>query len=241
MSDFIRTGQSSFASSVSKASYDLGLRKYMLGVYNNMGIALAISGLVSFLFANSPTLMNGIFGSPLKWLVLFAPLVFVFIFSAKINSMSVDTARTCLWAFAALMGLSLAPIFLMYTGASIARAFFITASLFGAMSLYGYTTKKDLTGMGSFLFMGLIGVVIASVVNIFLKSSGLDFVVSILSVIIFTGLTAYDSQRIKSMYYQLAGSGDAIAKASIMGALSLYMDFINLFITMLRFFGDRRE
>ena len=213
----------------------------MLGVYNNMGIALAISGLVSFLFANSPTLMNGIFGSPLKWLVLFAPLVFVFIFSAKINSMSVDTARTCLWAFAALMGLSLAPIFLMYTGASIARAFFITASLFGAMSLYGYTTKKDLTGMGSFLFMGLIGVVIASVVNIFLKSSGLDFVVSILSVIIFTGLTDYDSQRIKSMYYQLAGSGDAIAKASIMGALSLYMDFINLFITMLRFFGDRRE
>jgi len=241
MSDFIRTGQSSFASSVSKSSYDVGLRKYMLGVYNNMGIALAISGLISILVSSSPELMSAIFGSPLKWLVMFAPLVFVFIFGAKINSMSVDTARACLWGFAALMGLSLAPIFLVYTGASIARAFFITASLFGAMSLYGYTTKKDLTGMGSFLFMGLIGVVIASLVNIFLKSSGLDFVVSILSVIIFTGLTAYDSQRIKSMYYQLAGSEEAISKAAIMGALSLYMDFINLFITMLRFFGDRRE
>lgn len=240
MSDFIRTNRSSFASTASKASYDLGLRNYMLGVYNNMGIALVISGLVSFFVANSQGLMHAFFGTPLQWVILFAPLVFVMVFSAKIGSMSTDAARNCLWAFSALMGLSLAPIFLAYTGASVARCFFISASVFGAMSLYGYTTKKDLTGMGSFLMMGLIGVIIASLVNMFLKSTGMQFVISILSVLIFTGLTAYDSQRIKSMYYQFQGS-DVAGKVAILGALSLYMDFINLFLSLLQLFGERRD
>lgn len=240
MSDFIRTNRPSFASTTSSSTYDLGLRAYMLKVYNNMGIALAISGLVSFFVANSPGLMQVIFGTPLQWLVIFSPLIFVFVFGAKINKISAASAQNYLWGFAALMGLSLAPLFLIYTGASIVRCFFITASVFGSMSLYGYTTKKDLTAMGSFLMMGLFGIIIASLVNIFLKSSGLNFVVSILSVIIFTGLTAYDTQKIKSMYYQFS-DGESISKAATMGALSLYMDFINLFITMLRFFGDRRN
>lgn len=236
--NFTRTNRSSFASSTNTV-YDAGLREYMLKVYNNMGFALAISGLVSFLVANSPSLMQAIFTTPLQWVVLLAPLGFVFYFSARINKISASSAQNYLWIFAGLMGLSLAPLFMVYTGASIAKCFFISASLFGAMSLYGYTTKKDLTAMGSFLMMGLIGIILASLVNLFLKSSGLDFVVSILGVIIFTGLTAYDTQRIKSMYYQFS-DGESISKAATMGALALYMDFINLFIMMLRFFGDRR-
>jgi hypothetical protein len=236
--NFIKTNRSSFASS-SNATYDVGLREYMLKVYNNMGIALAISGLVSFFISNSPSLMQAIFGTPLKWVVLLAPLGFVFFLSAKINKISASKAQTCLWIFASLMGLSLAPIFLIYTGASIAKCFFITSSLFGAMSLYGYSTKKDLTAWGSFLMMGLIGIILASLVNMFLKSSGLDFIISIIGVIIFTGLTAYDTQRIKSVYYQLSDN-ESISKAATMGALTLYMDFINLFIMLLRFFGDRR-
>ena len=236
--NFIKTNRSSFASA-STTTYDAGLREYMLKVYNNMGIALAISGLISFFVSSSPTLMQAIFTTPLKWLVLLAPLGFVFFFSAKINKLSASQAQTYLWIFASLMGLSLAPIFLIYTGASIAKCFFISSSLFGAMSLYGYTTKKDLTAWGSFLMMGLIGVILASLVNIFLNSSGLDFVISIIGVIIFTGLTAYDTQRIKSMYYQFS-DGESISKAATMGALALYMDFINLFLMMLRFFGDRR-
>jgi FtsH-binding integral membrane protein len=236
MSNFIHK---SFASTTSNVAYDAGLREYMLRVYNNMGLALAISGIVSFFVSNSPALMQAIFGSPLQFVVMLAPLGFVFYFSSRINKISATSAQKYLWIFAALMGLSLAPIFVVYTGASIARCFFITASLFGAMSLYGYTTKKDLTGMGSFLFMGLIGIIIASLVNMFLKSSGLEFVISILGVLIFTGLTAYDTQKIKSMYYQCS-DGESISKAATMGALSLYMDFINLFIMMLRLFGDRR-
>lgn len=236
--NFIKTSSSSFSSS--RAAYDAGLRSYMLKVYNNMGLALAISGVVSMIVASSQGLMGLFFATPLKWLVLLAPLGFVFYFSFKINKISASAAQTLLWVFAAIMGLSLAPIFTIYTGTSIAKCFFITASLFGSMSLYGYTTKKDLTGMGSFLFMGLIGIVIASLVNIFLKSSGLGFVVSFLSVIIFTGLTAYDSQRIKSMYYQFS-DGESLSKAATMGALSLYMNFINLFIQLLQFFGDRRS
>ncbi|MCE3255716.1 MAG: rane protein [Rickettsiaceae bacterium] len=237
--NFTRTNRSSLASS-STATYDIGLREYMLKVYNNMGIALAISGLIAFFVSSSPTLMQTIFGTPLAWVVMLAPLGFVFFFSYKISKISAATAQTYLWVFAGLMGVSLATIFVAYTTASVARCFFITASVFGAMSLYGYTTKKDLTGMGSFLMMGLLGVIIASLVNIFLKSSALDFMVSIISVIIFTGLTAYDTQRIKSMYYQFS-DGESISKAATMGALSLYMDFINLFIMMLKFFGDRRQ
>ncbi len=240
MLDFTHQTSARAQSQAKSHTYDEGLRDYMQKVFNNMGIALGITGLVSFITASSPALLNAIFGSPLKWLVMLAPLGFIFFMSAKINKVSAAQARTYLWVFSGLMGLSLAPIFLMYTGASIARAFFITASLFGAMSLYGYTTKKDLTAMGSFMMMGLIGLIIASIVNLFLQSSAMQFALSILTVIIFTGLTAYDVQRIKSIYYQFAGHAEAISKAATMGALSLYMDFINMFLAILRLFGDRR-
>jgi uncharacterized protein len=240
MLDFTGQTTSQAKNQAQSHTYDIGLRDYMQKVFNNMGIALAITGLVSFFTSNSPALLNIIFGSPLKWVVMLAPLGFIFFLSAKISSISASKARTYLWVFSGLMGLSLAPIFLAYTGASIARAFFITSSLFGAMSLYGYTTKKDLTSMGSFMFMGLIGLIIASIVNMFLQSSALQFALSILTVIIFTGLTAYDVQKIKSLYYQFAGHAEAISKAATMGALTLYMDFINIFLAILRLFGDRR-
>lgn len=224
----------------SEAVYDQGLRAHMLRVYNYMAAALGLTGLIAYFVASSPAMMQTIFASPLAYVVMFAPLVFVMVLSFGINRMSAGTAQIVFWAYAATMGLSLATIFAVYTGESIARAFFVTAALFGAMSLYGYTTKRDLSGMGSFLMMGLIGVVIASLVNIFLKSTGIQFAVSILSVIIFTGLTAYDTQRIKDVYYSVVGNGEAAGKAAIMGALSLYLDFINLFMQMLRFVGDRR-
>lgn len=238
MSNFTRNP--SYSSSASRVSFDAGLRDYMLKVYNFMSIALGISGAVAFLAANSPALMNAIFGTPLSFVVMLAPLGFVIYFSAKINSMSISKAKNCLWLFSGLMGLSLSFILLAYTGASVAKVFFISASVFGSMSLYGYTTKKDLSGMGSFLMMGLIGVIIASLVNIFLQSSALEFAVSIIGVLVFIGLTAYDTQKIKHMYYQAAGNQDMISRMAVMGALNLYMDFINLFLMMLRLFGDRR-
>lgn len=213
----------------------------MIKVYNFMSIALAISGAVAFLASNSPSLMALLFGTPLSWVVMLAPIGFVLFFGYKMNSISAAKAKSYLWIYSALMGLSLSSIFIMYTGASIARVFFITASVFGSMSLYGYTTKKDLTALGSFLFMGLIGIMIASIVNIFLHSSALEFAFSFLGVLIFIGLTAYDTQRIKQTYYQFAGDDEMVAKAATMGALSLYMDFINLFVMLLRFFGERRN
>lgn len=240
MLDFTSQTSSQARSQAKSHSYDVGLRDYMQKVFNNMGVALAITGLVSFFVSNSPALLNSIFGSPLKWVVLFAPLGFIFFMSAQANKVSAAKLKTYLWVFSGLMGLSLAPIFLMYTGSSIARAFFISASLFGAMSLYGYTTKKDLTAMGSFMFMGLIGIIIASIVNLFLQSSAMQYAISVLTVIIFTGLTAYDVQKIKSLYYQFSGHAEAISKAATMGALTLYMDFINMFIAILRLFGERR-
>ena len=217
---------------------DQGLRAHMIQVYNYMAGALGLSGLVAFFVGTNEALMHAIFGTPLAFVVMLAPVAFVWIYSSRIYTMSVGGAQAGFWAFSALMGLSMAYIFAVYTGASVARVFFITASVFGAMSLYGYTTKKDLSGWGSFLIMGLFGLIIASLVNIFLKSSGLDFAVSVIGVLVFTGLTAYDTQRIKQTYYQLGG--DMLAKASIMGALQLYMSFINLFMMMLRLFGDRR-
>ncbi len=239
MSNFNRT---SFASAASRVTtYDAGLRGYMVNVYNFMSIALAISGLIAFLVSSSPSLMQTIFGTPLSWLVMFAPLIFVFYFSYKLNSLSAEQAKVYLWIYSTLMGLSMASIFVIYTGTSVARVFFIAAASFGSMSLYGYTTKKDLTGMGSFLMMGLIGLIIASVVNIFLKSSALEFALSVVGVFIFIGLTAYDTQRIKQTYYQVAGSSELATKMAVMGALNLYMDFINLFIMLLRFFGERRD
>lgn len=220
--------------------YDQGLREYMLGVYNYMAIALGITGLVAFLIASVPDLFNLINNTPLKWVVAFAPLVMVMFVMPRLMSYTIQGAQMMFWLFAALMGASLSWVFAVYTGTSIARVLFITAAVFGSMSLYGYTTKRDLTSMGSFLIMGLIGIIIASLVNIFLQSSALQFAVSLLGVAIFMGLTAYDTQRLKDIYYQVASSGELAAKFAIFGALSLYMDFINLFLQLLHFFGERK-
>jgi hypothetical protein len=219
---------------------DEGLRAYMLSVYNYMGLGLAITGVVAFLVASTPALYGPIFGTPLKWVVMLAPLGFVFFLGAKIRTMSVGAAQLTFWLFAAVMGLSLASIFLVFTGESIARVFFITAGTFGAMSLYGYTTKRDLSAWGSFLFMGLIGIIIAMLVNLFIASSALHFAISVIGVLVFTGLTAYDTQRIKEMYYELDGA-DVVARKAIMGALNLYLDFINMFVMLLHLFGATRE
>ncbi|MEO1020412.1 MAG: Bax inhibitor-1/YccA family protein [Pseudomonadota bacterium] len=224
----------------SAGQIDEGLRSYMLGIYNYMGLALAITGLTAFVVASTPVLLSVIFGTPLKWVVMLAPLGFIFFLAARINKMSVSSAQITFWAFAVVMGMSLASIFLVFTGESIARVFFITAATFGATSLYGYTTKRDLSGMGSFLFMGVIGIVIAMIVNMFLASSALQFAISVIGVLVFTGLTAYDTQRIKSEYY-VGDSGSLVAKKSIMGALSLYLNFINMFLFMLQLFGGSRE
>jgi hypothetical protein len=219
---------------------DEGLRSYLLQVYNYMGLGLAITGVVAFLVAATPALYVPIFTTPLKWVVMLAPLGFVFFLGARIQTMSVSAAQLTFWAFAAVMGLSMASIFLVFTGESIARVFFITAAMFGAMSLYGYTTKRDLSGWGSFLFMGLIGIIIASLVNLFLASAAVHFAVSVIGVLVFTGLTAYDTQRIKEMYYEL-DAADVATRKAIMGALSLYLDFINMFVMLLHLFGTSRE
>jgi FtsH-binding integral membrane protein len=206
-----------------------------------MGLGLAITGLVAFVVGTTPALYVPIFSSPLKWVVMLAPLGFVFFLSARIQAMSASAAQITFWAFAAVMGLSLASIFLAFTGESIARVFFITAATFGATALWGYTTKRDLSGMGNFMFMGLIGIVIAGLVNIFLASSALQFAISVIGVVVFTGLTAWDMQRLKSEYYEYGGSGEIAQKGAIMGALSLYLNFINLFMMMLQLFGSNRE
>lgn len=238
MQNFNRT---SFASSSAKTTtYDSALRAYMVNVYNFMAIALGISGAVAFLVSSSPALMETLFAGPLAFVVMLAPLGFVFFFSYKLNSISAEKAKNYLWIYSALMGLSLASIFVIYTGTSIARTFFASAATFGAMSLYGYTTKKDLTSMGSFLMMGLIGIIIASLVNLFLHSSALEFAISLIGIFVFIGLTAYDTQRIKQTYYHFAGNSEMTAKMAVLGALNLYMDFINLFIMMLRFMGERK-
>ena len=228
---------------------DQGLRSYMLKVYNYMGSALLVTGIVALItfkfsvLSLSPltltSLGNSLYNSGLAWIVMLAPLGVVLYMSFGIRKMSASKAQTTFWIFAALMGLSLSSIFLVYTGTSITRVFFITAGTFGAMSIYGYTTKRDLTKFGSFLMMGLIGIIIASIVNIFMKSSMMYFVISILGVLIFVGLTAYDTQKIKNMYVS-SDSGEVIGKKAVMGALTLYLDFINLFIMLLRLFGQRR-
>ena len=212
----------------------------MLRVYNYMASALALTGIVALAASSSPAFMQAVFGSGLSWIVMLAPFALVLVLSFGIHKMSMPAAQAVFWAYAALMGLSLSSIFLVYTGESIARTFFITAGTFGAMSLYGYTTKKDLAGWGSFLFMGLIGLIIASVVNIFLGSTMLQFVISAAGVLIFTGLTAYDTQRIKESYWEHDDATTA-GKKAIFGALQLYLDFINLFIMLLRFFGSSRN
>jgi FtsH-binding integral membrane protein len=232
------------------ANYDAGLRAYMLQVYNYMALALGLTGLVAFSVANIPSFANlfYVFDSlgrvvqmtTLGWVATFSPIIMVFFLGSSIHNSTVGRAQMLFWVYSALMGLSLSSIFFMYTGESITRVFLITSSVFGAMSLYGYVTKKDLTSMGSFLLMGLFGIVMASIVNIFLKSSGLYFAVSFLGVLIFTGLVAYDTQKIKNLYNQVSNS-DMAARYSILGALNLYMSFVNLFIHLLQVFGQRRN
>ena len=224
----------------SQAEFDEGLRKHMLQVYNYMMLGLALTGIVAYVVGTTPALYMPIFGTPLKWVVMLAPLAFVFFFSFRIQAMSTSTAQLTFWAFCAVMGLSMAAIFLAFTGASIARVFFITAGMFGAASLYGYTTKADLTKFGSFLFMGLIGIVIASLVNLFIGSSALQFAVSVIGVIVFTGLAAYDTQVLKESYAENAGV-ESNSKLAVFGALSLYLSFINLFQMLLQLFGVARE
>lgn len=229
---------------------DQGLRSYMLRVYNYMASGVAITGVVAYLTYMFAVVDSGtglqltpfgnlIFASAFKWVVIFAPLGMVFFLSARINSMSLSAAQISFWVFAALMGLSLGSIFLVYAHASIARVFFITAASFGALSLYGYTTQRDLSAWGSFLFMGLIGIIIAMLVNLFLASSALQFAISVIGVLIFAGLTAYDTQQIKEMY-SVNDDGSASGRKAVMGALRLYLDFINLFMMLLQLFGDRR-
>jgi FtsH-binding integral membrane protein len=224
----------------SDLAYDAGLRRHMLGIYNNMALGLVLTGVVAFGIASTPALYQPIFGTPLKWAAMFAPLAFVMFLSFRMERMSLASARTAFFAFAAVMGVSMAAVFLSFTGASIARTFFIAASMFMGMSLWGYTTKRDLSGWSSFLFMGLIGVVAASVVNLFLGSTTLQLVVSFAGIIVFVGLTAWDTQRAKSDYLAFAGTAHA-EKLGIMGALSLYLNFVNLFQLLLTFFGQREE
>jgi len=224
---------------IPQVGIDQGLRSYMLRVYNYMGGALAVTGLVAW-FSQGLVLQLAQQHSPLMYLLIFAPLGFVLALSFGIQRMSLGAAQATFWGYAAVMGLSMSTIFLVYTYTSIAQMFFITAATFLAMSLWGYTTKRDLAGMGHFLFMGLIGIVIASVVNIFLRSPGLYFAVSVIGVLVFTGLTAWDTQRIKEMYWD--GDTAVIAgKKAIMGALALYLDFVNLFMFLLQLFGQRRD
>lgn len=220
------------------AAFDEGLRRHMLRIYNYMSLGLVLTGLVAFLVAATPPLAQAIFGTPLKWVAMFAPLAFVMFFTFRIERMSASAAQTAFWAFAAVMGVSLASIFLVFTGASIARTFFIAAAMFGATSLYGYTTKRDLSRFGTFLIMGLIGVVIASLVNIFLGSSMLQMVVSIAGVIVFTGLTAWDTQNIKEQY-AWHHDQETSGKLAVFGALSLYLNFVNIFQLLLNFTGER--
>ena len=222
---------------------DDGLRSYMLGIYNYMAGGIALTGVLAYATAtyamSNPQVAQLLYASPLKWVIMLAPLAFVFFLSFRVMSMSVGAAQISFWAFAAVMGISLSSIFLVFTGQSIFQVFFVTAAAFGALSLYGYTTKKDLSGWGSFLFMGLIGVIIASLINLFVQSSALMFAVNVIGVLVFAGLTAYDTQRLKDQYYELAGHGEMLAKMSIMGALSLYLNFINMFTMLLSLFGER--
>ena len=245
-------GRAKEAAQQSTAVTDEGLRAYMLKVYNYMATGILMTGIIALITFKMSVVTdssgsivgltqvgNAIYMSGLKWLVMLAPLGIVFYMSFGINKMSAAKAQTTFWIFAALMGLSLSSILLVYTGMSITRVFFICSATFGAMSIYGYTTKKDLTKLGSFLMMGLFGIIIASLVNIFMKSTMMYFVISIIGVLVFVGLTAYDTQKIKNMYL-VSDSGEMIGKKAVMGALTLYLDFINLFIMLLRLFGQRR-
>jgi len=233
-------------------AYDMGLRTHMIRVYNYMAGGVALTGVVAWLTYQMAVVTNAagtivgltpfgqaMFGSPLRWVVVLAPLALVFFMSFRIGQMQASTARTLFFVYAGALGLSLATIFMVYTATSITRVFFISASAFGALSLYGYTTQRNLDGMGSFLVMGLFGLIIASLVNIFLQSTGLDWALSVMGILIFAGLTAWDTQTIKE-YYSPTDDGTVAGRKAVMGALKLYLDFINMFMFLLRLFGDRR-
>lgn len=232
-----------------RTAIDEGLRNYMLKVYNFMAGGLCVTALAAYVLMSSPSFMKIFYNfnsagyvtgmSALGWIILFAPLIMVFAFNWVVARGTPQQVQMLFWGFSAVMGISLAPTLMIYTGASVARVFLITAAMFGGMSLYGYTTKKDLSGMGSFLIMGVWGIVIASIVNLFMQSPGLSYAISIIAVIAFTGLTAYDTQKIRQIYFS-GDSSDVYTKKAILGALELYLDFINMFIALLRLFGDRR-
>ena len=230
------------------ADIDVGLRQYMLGIYNYMASGLALTGIIAYVAANTPAILNLLYTAGpggslqptmLAWIAMLSPLAFILVLNFGLQRMKASTVQAVFWGFSGVMGLSIAHIFLAYTGTSIARVFFITAGTFAGMSLYGYTTKRDLTGLGSFMFMGLIGIIIASIINMFLQSSAMHFVISVIGVLVFVGLTAYDTQKIKNLYSEI-DSADTATKKAIMGALTLYLDFINLFLMLLRLFGQRR-
>ena len=237
MADFNRPSPAIPGVPTDRALIDAGLRAHMVRVFNYMALGVALTGVVAWLTSQivGPALLN----SPLMWVFILAPLALVFFISFRINSLSAGAALTLFFVYAASVGLSLATIFFVYTGTSITRVFFITAAAFGGLSLWGYTTQRSLSGFGSFLFMGLIGVIIASLVNIFLRSSGLDWIISVIGVVVFAGLTAWDTQKIKEMYDPM-DDGTVAGRKAVMGALSLYLDFINLFMMLLRLFGNRR-
>ena len=223
---------------IGKAGYDQGLRRHMLSIYNYMASGVLLSGIVALLFATSG-LAEAVFGTPLRWVVALAPLAIVMVMSFGANRISTVTMQGLFWAFSVLMGVSLSSIFAVYTGPSIAATFFATAGAFAGLSLYGYTTTKSLSGLGTFLIMGLVGILIASLINIFLHSPGLAWGISFLGVLIFAGLTAYDTQKLKEMYDHVAGTEFA-GKMIVLGALTLYLDFVNMFTFLLQFMGDRR-
>lgn len=222
------------------SAVNAGLRSYMLDVFSNMGIGLVITAIVAYFTCTSQTLMYALYATGLKWLVLFLPLGIVLFLSARISKMSASQATAWFYFYALTIGFSLAPMCLIYTGESIASAFFISAAMFLSMVIYGYSTDKDLTGFGAFLVMALLGIIVASIVNLFIHSSATGFVISICGVLIFTGLTAFDAQRIKSYYFEEDGK-DRSKKKAVFGALQLYLDFINLFLYVLRLFGGRRD
>ncbi len=231
-------GSDSVTTREPSALVDEGLRRHMLRIYGYMCGGLVITGLVAYLVGTTPALYEPIFSTPLVWVVIFAPLAFVLVFSFSINSIPVPVAQAIFWVFCATMGLSLAAVFLVYTGVSIARTFFIAAAMFGAMSLFGYATKADLTKFGSFLIMGLVGVLIALVVNLFVGSTVLQLAISFVGIVVFLGLTAWDTQRIKEQYLEDAGDSQKLA---VLGALSLYLNFVNLFQLLLSFTGQQRS
>ena len=248
MSEFDRQARA-FAATRETAGVrvDEGLRAYMSRVYGLMAGAMALTGAVAYGIGTNETLVAAIYGTPLVWVVILAPLAMVFFLAARIHRMRATTAQTLFWIYAALVGASISSIFVIYTDVSIAKTFFITAIAFLGLSLYGYTTKRDLSAMGSFLIMGVIGIVVAMIVNMFLASAALDFAISVLGVLIFAGLTAYDTQKIKNTYLGIAqigrqrGGAEIREKSAIMGALSLYLDFLNMFLFLLYFLGMARE